>query len=161
MRYYVKLINGAIIGAPRLISQSEGDSPNINWSKDQMKLNNFVEVDLNYNPETETIDLSSPIISGNSVTFPRTPFTQATILQKSKNETKKLITTMAKNVISNKYDEFTLLMVSMNLLPLNQKNDITSKCQTIVNSMLTMRNEVDALTTVESVKSYAISFPTI
>src|SRR3990167_3790200 len=70
MKHYVKVENGVIVEGPKEISSSQSASPNIYWSKEQMKLNGFFQVDLTHDQDMEILDLTNPIITSDGVSFP-------------------------------------------------------------------------------------------
>lgn len=72
---YVKVENGVITEGPKDLSSSSFDSPNVHWSASQMKDSGYIIVDLTYNDMVEIIDYANPVISDNSVTYPRIPLT--------------------------------------------------------------------------------------
>ncbi len=69
MRYYVKLKDGVVLSEPRVVSVNPHDSPNTNWSYQQMKLNGYCYVDLSA-ADDEYRYISDPIVSGYSESYP-------------------------------------------------------------------------------------------
>lgn len=74
--YYVKVENEVVTTSPTWLSSNPTATPNSHWSESQMGIWGFVIVDISFNPNTETIDLSTPTVNGNgSVTYTRTQLT--------------------------------------------------------------------------------------
>lgn len=71
MSFYVKVSNGVIVEGPKELQSSESSSPNVNWSKEQMKLNGYFIVDMSHDHLTEKVDTNNPTIMESGVTFPR------------------------------------------------------------------------------------------
>lgn len=74
MRYYVRLSEfGAVIGYPQVLSNNPSDSPNEQWSDEQLKKNGIIIVDIDCDDMIERIDFDHPIIDNGKVTYNTVP----------------------------------------------------------------------------------------
>lgn len=75
--HYVEFVDGKVVGLPKAISNSPTDSPNTQWSFEQMVLNNFAYCDVSYDPMVETIDYSSYSVINDTIIFQKIPLSDA------------------------------------------------------------------------------------
>lgn len=159
-RYYVTLIDGQVVHKPMEIGTNHSDSPNIYWSEEQMKLNNFVEVDVTYDPVAESIDIDSPIIGTDTVAYNRNPRQASQILSISRKRRMDQIQNQADSIILTKYPLMKLIYVALGsdtVLAQQIRDDIT----TIVKSLRQAKINLDALTKRNEIEAYTHTFPII
>lgn len=90
MNYYVKVVDGEVKGLPQVLSPYNSDTPNANWSIDQMRLNGFFIVYLDFDPKTQKVDYDNPIVSEESVVYPILDKTEEELLEDYTREYKDL-----------------------------------------------------------------------
>ena len=158
MRHYVKVANGVIVDGPREISSGGSESPNISWSSEQMKLNGFFEVNLEYNPDTETIDYQNPTITSDSVTYPRNPIDSTTALSICKTRIIKASRLEALQRIRDKYDIMEMMIVALGF---QTNSGMGSDIQLVLDSFTNYRNSVNSSTTISDAKSQTVNWPNL
>lgn len=69
MKFYVYMLDGQVDSRPIPISGNPSESPNTSWGLDQLKKNNMLPCEINYDPTTEEPDYENPQIYENMVEF--------------------------------------------------------------------------------------------
>ena len=158
MRHYVKVANGVIVDGPREISSGGSESPNTGWSGEQMKLNGFFEVNLEYNPDTETVDYQNPTITADSVTYPRNSIDSTTALSICKTRLIKAARLEALRRIRDKYDIMEMMIVALGF---QTNSGMGSDIQLVLDSFTNYRNAVNSSATISDAKSQTVNWPNL
>ena len=111
--HYVKLEKGVIVEGPLPLSNRPTAIPNSKWPAEQLKLHGYVLVDLDYDRKTETLDLANPIISGDSVTYPRIRKSDSEKLNEAKAEKAKELKTAFTAEIFKEGDLLELVILAL------------------------------------------------
>ncbi len=160
-RYYVKFKNGVLLSTPKVISGSETETPNTSWSKDQMKLNDFFEVDINFDPLTETIDLLNPVVSGESVIYQRTQKSDLYIVSSVKSIKISQMKKDAQELVFEKHPVYKQLSASLGLYDSTTISTIKNSVKKMIDYVNLAESEINSKTTRAEVENYIISFPSI
>jgi len=76
LRYYVHMLDGQVDSKPMVVSESQSESPNTSWGIDQMKKNDMLPCEINYDPATEEPDYENPKIYENMVEYIGKPLSE-------------------------------------------------------------------------------------
>ena len=160
-RYYVTVKDGQVIHEPKEIGSLHSDAPNLFWKAEQMALHGFVEVDLNYDKVTESIDLDNPVINKGSVTYPRITKDMSLVIIASRKRRILYITEQANRIIENKYSFQEILYVALGAINGTFGQELRDDVTAIMQSLKQAKSELSNLTTREQIEAYTHTFPII
>ena len=127
MRHYVKVVNGSVVSQPKEMSSNPGDSPNVFWKLEQMKINGFFEVDISHDNETEDIDIANPVINEVGVFYNKLRKQASEILSLKKQKMIKLAKIDLIFSITKKFSHEDILLVALGVMEIpSLKTDIQS-----------------------------------
>ena len=89
MRYYVHMLDGQVDSKPMVISENPTESPNTSWGIDQLKKNDMLPCEINFDKETEELDYENPKIYENMVEYVGKPLSDEKRKQLSNIEIEK------------------------------------------------------------------------
>lgn len=160
-RFYVQVQNGQVMGGPNTLSTLGHESPNVFWSKDQMKRHGYFEVSIQFDPSVESIDMDNPVITGDAVTYNRIPHTNTKILTIARKRRIQSIREMGQNIVFSKHPIYKQLSASLGLYSDEARAVIKAEIKSIIDAVNLMESEINAKTTREEIENYNVNFPTL
>ena len=160
-RYYVKVVDGVIVDGPKEISESQKESPNVEWTREQMNRHGFFEVDVTMDALTETIDLVNPIITPTAVTFNRIPRTNSEILKEVKKGLISFARNKAENRIIRKHPQSKINRAFFGLLTTEKSVAMHDDMEAIYTALDTYEEAVRVATTRIDAQAVVLNLPEI
>lgn len=161
MKYFVILRNGQVLDGPFIVSSSPSDSPNIEWSDDQMAKNNFAYVDLDHDKYSESIDYENPVIDGMSVSYPRIPAPKENAINELRNEKLSFLKKKTESIILSKYSVQDEVSAALGLHSEEFVAVMVDDLRSIYQVYDLAKDELAKMTDKEQIDSYNPEFPRI
>lgn len=145
---FVKLEGGKIVKAPHVV---EGDL--LDWGDAQLKSNGLIEVAIDHNPETESIDLANPVIVGDTVTYNKTTLSPEAVLTRAKELKRRELVRMRNNAITTQYSIEEAMLAALGILSANKKQEIVDYYNSQITNFQNKVAALNAATTLSEVKA--------
>lgn len=160
-KHYVKVLNGAVVEGPLLLSDDGTKSPNSAWRTEQLKTHGYFLVDLSHDPISQEIDFANPIISSNSVIYTIKEKPLSEVLNYCRKTVMRGIVRKANEIVLDKHPIHKQIMAALLMTDASYMTNLKSDLKAVFDSVEEAKANLNNLNTRQDIENYKHIFPTI